>query len=265
MASVGVMGGDFLVSQLNETNYLSWNVKMEMYLQWEELWTIVTNPPAVLDDGDQRKNEKALASIILALEDSQLIHVRGLQSAKECWVALHSVYVRETVGSKVLLTRRLYKAQLKPGECMSTHLQNMRRTFLELEERGMTFTEANKVYVVLSSLDSSWNVLVTSLESMQEQDLTMTYLTEEEQKWLERRPGKGERIQHRPASTKVQDGGRAAETVNFVKRCYTCGSTEHLQRRCPEEEQSSSETKAQDYSTHVEQFSSIVFPGSVND
>ncbi|KAG8147581.1 hypothetical protein E2320_000220, partial [Naja naja] len=92
MASISAMGGGLLVSRLNETNYLSWNVKMEMYLRREELWTIVTNPLAVLDDGDQRKNEKALASIILALEDSQLIHVRGLQSAKEFWEALRSVY-----------------------------------------------------------------------------------------------------------------------------------------------------------------------------
>uniref|UniRef100_A0A2D4K535 Retrovirus-related Pol polyprotein from transposon TNT 1-94-like beta-barrel domain-containing protein n=1 Tax=Micrurus paraensis TaxID=1970185 RepID=A0A2D4K535_9SAUR len=36
----------------------------------------------------------------------------------------------------------------------------------------------------------------------------------------------GESFQQKPASTKAQDGGRAAETVNFVKRCYTCGSTE---------------------------------------
>ncbi|KAG8139411.1 hypothetical protein E2320_002176 [Naja naja] len=253
MASVGIMGGGFLVSQLNETNYLSWNVKMEMYLQREELWTIVTNPLAVLDDGDQRKNKKALGSIILALEDSQLIHVRDHQSVKECWEALCSVCMRETVCSKVLLTRRLYKAQLKPGESMSTYLQNMRRAFLELEERGMTFTEAHKVYVVLSS----WDVLVTNLESIQEWDLTNAYLTdqllEEEHKWLERRPGKGrENTQHRPAPTKVHDAARAAERVNIVKRCYTCGSTEHLQRHCPEKRNRNGETRVQDYSTHVE-------------
>ncbi|KAG8139423.1 hypothetical protein E2320_002186 [Naja naja] len=58
---------------------------------------------------------------------------------------------------------------------------------------------------MLCSLDSSWDVLVRSLESMQEQDLTMVYLTgqllEEEPKQLERRPGMGgESILHRPES-----------------------------------------------------------------
>ncbi|KAG8147302.1 hypothetical protein E2320_000207 [Naja naja] len=73
----------------------------------------------------------------------------------------------------------------------------------------MTFTEAHNVYEVLSFFDSSWDVLETSLESMQGQDFTMTYLTgqllEEEAKQLERAPGKeGESTQHRPASTKFQ-------------------------------------------------------------
>ncbi|KAG8132987.1 hypothetical protein E2320_010802, partial [Naja naja] len=81
--SINVMGGSFTVSQLNETNYLSRSVKMEMYLRREELWMVVINPPAVLDDGDWRRYDKALASIILALEDSQLIQMRGLQSANK--------------------------------------------------------------------------------------------------------------------------------------------------------------------------------------
>ncbi|KAG8124753.1 hypothetical protein E2320_020000 [Naja naja] len=180
--------------------------------------------------GTDKKNEKALANIILALEGSQQIHSRGLQSVKECWEALHSVYVRETAGSK---------PQLKLEESMSKHLQAMRKIFLELEERGITFTEAHKVYVVLSSLDTSWDILVTSLESMQERDLTMVCLTgqllEEEQKQLERQLEKeGNNAQHRPTCATFQDASRAAETVYTVKRGFTCGSTEHLQRHCPE-------------------------------
>ncbi|KAG8139334.1 hypothetical protein E2320_002106, partial [Naja naja] len=171
-----------------------------------------------------------------------------ISSLRKFWEALHSVYVRETACSKVLLTRRLYKAQLKLRESMSAHLQNMRRTFLELEE-------TRKVYIVLCSLENSWDVLVTGIESMQERDLTMAYLTgrllEEKRKWLERQPGKGgENAQHRPVSTTVQDAGRVAETVNIVKKCCMCGSAEHLQRRCPEMRNRSSETRAQDYSTH---------------
>ncbi|KAG8139342.1 hypothetical protein E2320_002109 [Naja naja] len=51
----------------------------------------------------------------------------------------------------------------------------------------------------------------------------------------ERHPEKGgENVQHRLASTTVQDASKTAETVNTVKRSYNCDSNEHLQRCCPE-------------------------------
>ena len=66
----------------------------------------------------------------------------------------------------------------------------MRNLFVKLEQRGMEFTENHKVYVILSSLPEDYNVLVTSLESMSERDLTLEYLTgrllEEEDKRNER-------------------------------------------------------------------------------
>ncbi|KAG8127423.1 hypothetical protein E2320_014347 [Naja naja] len=130
----------------------------------------------------------------------------------------------------------------------------MRRTFLELEER---FTEAQGVCGAqfLGQFMGPWSLCKSR----------MAYLTgrllEEEQKQLARRPGKGgESAQHRPASTKVQDGGRATETVNFVKRCYTCGSTEISRDAAVR-----GGTGAERWGAHVERFSSVVFPGSVND
>ncbi|ETE58218.1 hypothetical protein L345_16061, partial [Ophiophagus hannah] len=106
------------------------------------------------------------------------MHVRGLQSAKECW---EYVYMRETACIKVLLTRRLYKAQLKPGESMSTHQQNMRMKFFELEERGMTFTEAHKVYVV------HWTVHWTEVDIEEDRPVIKSESTEMQEQIISRR------------------------------------------------------------------------------
>ena len=66
----------------------------------------------------------------------------------------------------------------------------MRNLFVEIEQMGMQFRENHKVYVILSSLPEDYDVLVTSLESMPERDLTLEYLTgrmlEEEEKRNER-------------------------------------------------------------------------------
>lgn len=57
--------------------------KMEIFLQREDLWTVVSNPLIDLNEELQKQNEKTLASIILCLEDSQVIYVCGITSARE--------------------------------------------------------------------------------------------------------------------------------------------------------------------------------------
>ncbi|XP_062991197.1 proton channel OTOP1 [Elgaria multicarinata webbii] len=232
--------GGLSLSRLNEHNYLAWSVKMEQYLRREDLWTVVSNPPAQPDEGEQRSIEKALASIILCLEDNQLVHVRGLVSAQECWRNLREIYVRDSAVSKVTLTRKLYRAQLQPNSSVSEHLNMMRQLFADLEERGMIFTECHKVYVVLSSLDDSWDSLVMSLEAMRESELTLRFLTgrllEEEQKKLEKQTAKPRETPTKQAACEDK------ERVFAVRRCFRCGSTEHLRKNCP------SQTEKQAYS-----------------
>ena len=88
------------------------------------------------------------------------------------------------------LTRKLYRCRLQPGKSVSEHLQKMKELFNELEQRDMQFPENHKVYVMLRSLAEDYDVLVTSLESMDEEELTREYLTgrllEEEQRRSER-------------------------------------------------------------------------------
>ena len=56
---------------------------------------------------------------------------------------------------------------------MSDHLQRLRDLFTELLEIGVEFTDEQKVYIILSSLDVSWDFLVLTMETMPPADLTV--------------------------------------------------------------------------------------------
>ena len=84
---------------------------------------------------------------------------------------------RDSAGTKVSLTRKLYQAKLEDCESMSHHLQKMKNLFNELQQRNMGFTETHKSYIILSSLPESYDVLLTSHESMPERELNLQYLT----------------------------------------------------------------------------------------
>lgn len=71
---------------------------MELLLLKENLWSIVfqTRPnqfadAAVLTEWDT-KNNSARGLIGLAIEDSQLVHIKNKNSAQEMWDALESVH-----------------------------------------------------------------------------------------------------------------------------------------------------------------------------
>ena len=113
---------------------------------------------------------------------------------------------------------------------------------MELEQRGMDFTENYKVYLILSSLPEDYDVLVTSLESLSERDLTLEYLTG---RMLEEEERRYERSQVRMRDD-IPQQRRAASRSNreqtgkalAVRSCFKCVSEKHLQRNCREKETS---------------------------
>ncbi|XP_061468670.1 tissue factor pathway inhibitor [Rhineura floridana] len=114
MAAFG--SASFPLERLRSTNYSYWKVKTEMLLVKEGVWhTVAEDPPAAPPAEWIRAAEKAKALLILALENEQLIHVSGLNTAKEVWNVLRAVHVRKTAGSKVLLAKRLYQTRYKEG------------------------------------------------------------------------------------------------------------------------------------------------------
>ena len=85
-------------------------------------------------------------------------------------------------------------------------------------------------------------MLVTSLESMPERDLTLEYLTgrllEEEEKRNERsRVRMRNDIPQQRRAASRSDGEQTGKAL-AVRRCFKCGSEKHLQRNCREKETS---------------------------
>ncbi|CAI5773035.1 Hypothetical predicted protein, partial [Podarcis lilfordi] len=62
--------------RLNDSNYLLWSERMQAVLQRDRLWQVVSKFPTKPDDEDLDKDQRARATIVLGLEDSQLPYVR---------------------------------------------------------------------------------------------------------------------------------------------------------------------------------------------
>ena len=104
---------DTFIERLNNANYDVWKFKVEMYLQKEDLYSvIIDDPPDPLTSEFKNKDRKARAIINLLIEDQEIIHVKNLQTSRECWNALKCVHERTSLSSKIYLLWKLYSIKL---------------------------------------------------------------------------------------------------------------------------------------------------------
>lgn len=158
---------------LKEGNYATWKLQCQMMLMKENLWSIVngteTGPP---DGADAREREKfktrkdrALATIVLAVDPSLLYLLDKTEDPVYVWNKLQSQLQRKNWANKLMLRKRLYSLQLKEGESVQKHVKEVTELFNELSVIGEKMSDEDRVVHLLASLPESFSTLVTALES----------------------------------------------------------------------------------------------------
>lgn len=75
------------------------------------------------------RDVKALATIVLCLDDGQLIHVAGKTTAKVAWDWLKDVYAQLTAGVPIMFTRKMHHTVMMPGDSVRAHLNAQAECF----------------------------------------------------------------------------------------------------------------------------------------
>ena len=221
-------------------NYHLWKFKMKTLLKDKGLWDIVEGtrvaPEASLDSGNalkewRKKEDKAMALIVLALGDEQLMHVQSAGTSAEAWQKLGAVHERKSLANKLYLRRQFLTVKMEEGEKMLDHINKVKVMAQQLEAIGAQVNDEDLVTTVLYSLPQSFDQLIISLEARAD-DLDMEFLTARLLHEETRRGQKGE------------DGGVAGKAFNangIARRqqrgpkkgkCFYCGKEGHFKSDC---------------------------------
>ena len=230
------------VVPLNGSNFPSWKIQCRMALLKQGVWRIVEGtevPPDEYDEVNFRKyndrKDRALSTIVLAVETSLLYLLGDPQDPQEVWNKLCDQFQRKTWANKLNLRRRLYSLRLKDDEPVQNHVKQMVEIFDELAIIGEPIEEEDRVVHVLSSLPDSFNMLVTALEASPEVpslELVTERLLHEERK------RKDKLVEQNNSS--VGSSHDALFTSNSQKPrfngpvCFYCGERGHIKRNCEE-------------------------------
>lgn len=156
------------IVKLNNQNYSVWKFKLELLLikdnLWEQMSTIKPENAEAAAEW-QKKDDKARATIGLLAEDSQLIHIRKAETARQVWESLKNYHEKSTLTSKVYLFRRICSLHLTETGNMEEHVATMQELVDKLTAIGEEIKDHLVVAMLLSSLPESYSSLLTALES----------------------------------------------------------------------------------------------------
>ena len=162
----------FSFEKLNNSNYSAWAFKMQMYLMKENCWVPIETA-GVLDAPMMPQDKKAWNLIVLGVEDSQHVHVKGTKGGREAWEKLKDFHIQTTLSSRVRILKRLFRIKLEDNVKMQDHLQTIFEKFSELDEIGFGLENDMAVVIVLASLNRDYEPLITALEAWDEKRLTL--------------------------------------------------------------------------------------------
>ena len=123
---------------------------------------------AVAQTEHQKKAQKALSTLVMAISTSQLYLIT---SCEEAWDALYNHFERSTLANKLML-KEYFRMEMKENITIKAHLKKMKELTDKLAAIGAPISEEDQVVTLLGSLPSDYSTLVTALEARAD-DLTL--------------------------------------------------------------------------------------------
>ena len=177
-------------------DYHAWKFSMRMFLLGRDLWEIVEGSETIeeyVTEAEKRKFKRrenhALSKICLSIASSLHIYVRSCKTAKEAWDNLEKRFEEKSLTRKIEYRRKLYAAKFSEGISMTEHVNNLKTIAERLEGLGDPVTEKDLVMILISSLSDTYNNLITTLETVKEEELSWEYVRDRVLSEYERRQG----------------------------------------------------------------------------
>jgi transposase InsO family protein len=232
--------GTLSFEKLNSNNYSHWSFKMEIFLKKEKCWQVVnTIKPAEAGPDWDEMDAKALHLIVLCVENNQLIHIKKAANSKVAWENLKKYHQKSTLGSKIRLMKKLFKAELQKDGDMESHIQQMIEWMDELVALGDELQEKLCVAIILASLNEDYDTLITALEVRTEDELKLedvrTRLLEEYEKRKNKNIGIDSAMKAIKISKYIKNKNLDEGNKNFSKnkiKCSFCKDIGHYKAIC---------------------------------
>jgi len=108
-------------------------------------------------------DERAASTIRLHLSDDVVNNIIDEETVRYIWTRLESQYISKTLTNKLYLKKQLYTLDMRECTNSLSHLNMFNVLITQLANLGVKIEEEDKAILLLNSLPSSYDNLVTTI------------------------------------------------------------------------------------------------------
>ena len=190
-------------------------------------------------------DEKAVSNIRLNLGDKVIHNILEAKTAKEVQEKLEGLYMRKNPTNNLFVKKQLYNLHINEGLDLLEHLNIFNMLNTQLSSFGVNFEDEDKVLLLLASLPTHFDHIVTTLmygkETVVLDEVTSALLSLVKMK-QERDGSQADglivksKLSNRGRSESRSNGNRSqsrSRTKKYVE-CFYCHKKWHYKNQCKE-------------------------------
>lgn len=226
-------------------NYSTWSFAVKAFLEHEGLWDCVLGT-----ETDAPKNVKARTKLVLLIKPINYVHISTCTNAHQIWSKLKETFQDSGLSRKVNLIRQLTNTKLDNCKNMEDYVNTVMSAAHKLN--GVTGDAVADDWIgtfLLAGLPERYSPMIMAMENSNvviTSDSVKTKLLQEKSPSsstgdVSKALFTSKRKNYKSADKskfgyqyRSSDSSSSSNTSNSPRRCYTCGSYDHISPACPQ-------------------------------